>query len=71
MTTLEQLRELLSSRILVLVGAMGTMIQTYGLEEGDFRGKQFSEHPHELVGNNDLLTLTQPEIIEEITRSVS
>ncbi|MCL4130797.1 UNVERIFIED_CONTAM: hypothetical protein GTU68_021369 [Idotea baltica] len=47
---------------------MGTMIQAYDLGEGDFRGKQFSEHPHDLMGNNDLLVLSQPQIIEEISR---
>lgn len=47
-------------------GAMGTMIQRYNLSEDDFRGKQFKDHPHALKGNNDLLSLTQPQIIKEI-----
>jgi 5-methyltetrahydrofolate--homocysteine methyltransferase len=55
-------------RILVLDGAMGTMIQGYKLEEKDFRGKAFLEHPHDLKGNNDVLSITQPQIITEIHR---
>jgi 5-methyltetrahydrofolate--homocysteine methyltransferase len=61
-----QLRALLDERILILDGAMGTMIQGYGLSEADFRGSRFADHPHELRGNNDLLTLTRPEVIREI-----
>ncbi len=60
------IRSLLSSHILVLDGAMGTMIQRYGLEEKDFRGERFKDHPHDLKGNNDLLSLTRPDIIREI-----
>ena len=56
----------LSERILVLDGAMGTMIQGYGLEEDDYRGKRFAGHGHDLKGNNDLLTLTKPDVITEI-----
>ena len=58
----------LEQRILVLDGAMGTMIQRYQLEENDFRGKQFVNHPSPLKGINDLLSLTKPEIIKEIHR---
>ena len=58
----------LKSRILVLDGAMGTVIQTYHLEEEDFRGKKFKNHKSPLKGNNDLLSITQPEIIKEIHR---
>lgn len=58
----------LKSRILVLDGAMGTMIQTYKLEEVDFRGEKFKDHKSPLKGNNDLLSITQPEIIKEIHR---
>jgi len=58
----------LKSRILVLDGAMGTIIQTYNLEEEDFRGKKFKNHKSPLKGNNDLLSITQPEIIKEIHR---
>jgi 5-methyltetrahydrofolate--homocysteine methyltransferase len=56
----------LESRILIIDGAMGTMIQSYKLEEGDYRGKRFSRHRSELKGNNDLLNLTQPGIIRAI-----
>jgi 5-methyltetrahydrofolate--homocysteine methyltransferase len=63
------LQSQLAQRILVLDGAMGTMIQSYGLEEADYRGDEFKDHPTELRGNNDLLSLTQPQIIAEIHRS--
>ncbi len=58
----------LNSRILVLDGAMGTMIQTYKLEEEDYRGGKFKDHDIPLKGNNDLLSITKPEIIKEIHR---
>src|SRR5262245_34080750 len=57
---------LLRRRILILDGAMGTMIQGYRLSEADYRGSRFHDHSHDLKGNNDLLTLTQPQIIREI-----
>ncbi len=60
------LRELLQNQILFLDGAMGTMIQRYKLEEPDFRGDLFKDHPKDLKGNNDLLSLTRPDIISEI-----
>jgi 5-methyltetrahydrofolate--homocysteine methyltransferase len=63
---LQQLRQAIHSRILVLDGAMGTMIQSYGLEEADFRGSHFGDHPAPLEGNNDLLSLTRPDVIEAI-----
>ncbi len=63
------LTQLLSQRILVLDGAMGTMIQRYKLTEEDFRGAQFKDHPHLLKGDNDLLSLAQPEIVKEIHRA--
>ena len=56
----------LNSRILVLDGAMGTMIQTYKLEEEDFRGDRFKNHEILLKGNNDLLSITRPDIIKDI-----
>lgn len=62
----EQLRQLLSERILVLDGAMGTLIQSYKLEEADYRGERFKHHPCDLKGNHDLLTLTRPDIISSI-----
>src|SRR3989338_8761450 len=57
---------LLQKRILIIDGAMGTMIQRYKLDEKAYRGKTFADHPSDLKGNNDLLSLTQPQIIEEI-----
>ncbi|AKC81781.1 5-methyltetrahydrofolate--homocysteine methyltransferase [Verrucomicrobia bacterium IMCC26134] len=60
------LRELFARRIAVLDGAMGSMVQTYGLTEADFRGTQFKDFPHDLKGNNDLLCITKPSVIEEI-----
>ena len=62
-------RRLFAGRIVVLDGAMGSMIQGYGLEEADFRGKQFAAHPQDLKGNNDLLCLTRPDVIEGIHRA--
>ncbi len=66
----ELLHELLATRILILDGAMGTMIQPYKLQEADFRGGQFADHPRNfnLQGFNDLLCITQPQIIAEIHR---
>jgi len=55
----------LQSRILVLDGAMGTIIQTYDLNEEDFRGDKFKDHQLPLKGNNDLLSITKPEIIKD------
>ena len=60
------LENLFPQRILVLDGAMGTMIQTFKLSEADYRGKRFADFPHDLRGNNDLLTITQPQIIRSI-----
>ncbi len=65
-TQMNNIRNLLKHRILILDGAMGTMIQRYKLEEPDFRGERFKDHPHPLKGNNDLLSLTRPDIIKEI-----
>ena len=62
----QKIRNLLKSRILILDGAMGTMIQRYKLEEKDYRGEQFANHPCDVKGNNDLLSITQPKVIEEI-----
>ncbi|UXH78768.1 homocysteine S-methyltransferase family protein [Roseateles amylovorans] len=59
---------ILQSRIAVLDGAMGTMIQRYKLTETDFRGDRFLDHPKDLKGNNDLLVLTRPDVISEIHR---
>ena len=61
-----QLKQALDQRILILDGAMGTMIQKYKLTEADFRGERFKESAVDLRGNNDLLTLTQPLLISAI-----
>ena len=66
MNRTEQLHEQLAQRILVLDGAMGTMIQQYHLSEADYRGARFADWPRDLQGNNDLLVLTQPDIIRAI-----
>jgi 5-methyltetrahydrofolate--homocysteine methyltransferase len=63
----EELKRLLEKRIVILDGPMGTMIQTFTLDEAAFRGR-FTDHPHDLKGNNDLLNLTQPDIIRSIHR---
>jgi len=63
----EEIRRLLEDRILILDGAMGTMIQAFKLDESGYRGK-FKDHPAELKGNNDLLNITQPELIKNIHR---
>ena len=54
---------LLEQRILLLDGAMGTMVQTYGLQEADYRGERFRDWPRDVKGNNDLLVLTKPSVI--------
>ena len=63
--TEKDLAELISNRIAIMDGAMGTMIQQEKLEEADFRGDHFKNHPNELKGNNDLLCLTRPDIIKK------
>ena len=60
------LTQAVQQKILVLDGAMGTMIQAYKFEEEDYRGERFADYPHSLKGNNDLLVLTQPEAIDAI-----
>ena len=65
---MENIRALLDQRILVIDGAMGTMIQRYKLEEKDYRGERFKDWPYDLKGNNDLLSITRPDIVEEIHR---
>lgn len=66
MSKFQKLKEILESRILMLDGAMGTMIQRFRLSEIDFRGDRFANHPIDLKGNNDILVLSQPQIIESI-----
>ncbi|HOX57328.1 MAG TPA: methionine synthase [Candidatus Paceibacterota bacterium] len=64
----QELERLLRERVVLLDGAMGTMIQTYQLDEAAFRGERFKDWPQDLKGNNDLLNLTQPQIIQAIHR---
>ena len=66
MTTLQTLERLLAERILVLDGAMGTMVQRRQLTEADFRGTRFASHSHDLKGNNDVLVLTRPDVVTDI-----
>jgi len=68
MAGVDTLKRELTQRILVLDGAMGTMIQSYGLDEAGFRGERFAACSRDLKGNNDLLSLTRPEVIGEIYR---
>ncbi|MBL7876819.1 MAG: homocysteine S-methyltransferase family protein [Cyclobacteriaceae bacterium] len=63
-----QIQDILKERILVLDGAMGTMIQRHKLTEQDFRNEALKDHPHPLKGNNDLLSITRPDIIKDIHR---
>ena len=60
------LKDWVERKIMVLDGAMGTMIQTYGLEENDFRGKRFADWPVQVKGNNDILNITRPDVISDI-----
>lgn len=64
----KHIKEILKERILVIDGAMGTMIQRHQLEEQDFRGDRFTNHAHPLKGNNDILSITRPDIIKDIHR---
>lgn len=65
---MSNIKEILQKRILVLDGAMGTMLQGYNFSEEDFRGERFKDYPTSLKGNNDLLSLTQPSAIAEVHR---
>jgi len=65
----KSITSLLKERVLLLDGAMGTMIQRYKLTEEDYRGERFKNHPCDLKGNNDLLSLTRPDVIDEIHRA--
>lgn len=66
MKNTQALYNALSERILILDGAMGTMIQRYNLTEEDYRGEQFKDWQHPVKGNNDMLSITKPEVIQEI-----
>src|SRR3546814_938214 len=65
---LDALKRLAEQRVVVLDGAMGTMIQSLGLDETDFRGERFKDHSRDLEGDNDLLNLTRPDAIERLHR---
>ena len=65
---MKTINELVAHRVLILDGAMGTMIQKYNLSEADFRGDCFTEQPGQMKGNNDLLCLTAPHVIQDIHR---
>ena len=65
-TRAQTLPALLQSRIAILDGAMGTMIQRYKLTEADYRGERFKDHPKDLKGNNELLMFTRPDVLSEI-----
>ena len=63
---MNKIQDLLQERILVIDGAMGTMIQRYKLTEADYRGERFKDWPSDIKGNNDLLCITKPEVIKAI-----
>jgi 5-methyltetrahydrofolate--homocysteine methyltransferase len=63
---MHKIEQLLKERVLILDGAMGTMIQKYNLEDADYRGERFRDWKYPVKGNNDLLVLTKPTVIEEI-----
>ena len=65
----QQLTEILAQRILIIDGAMGTMVQRYNLQENDYRQEFFAESKIDLKGNHDLLSLTRPDVIKEIHRA--
>lgn len=65
------MRKAIKDRILILDGAMGTMIQSYNLTEADFRGERFADVPGQMKGNNDVLNLTRPDVILDIHRGIS
>ncbi len=68
MTVRDTLERLLAERILVLDGAMGTMVQSFGLAEADYRGERFRDHPCDLKGCHDVLALSRPDVVERIHR---
>ena len=63
------IKDEIAKRILILDGAMGTMIQRYQLSDEDYRGERFKDFPHDVKGNNDLLSLTRPDVILAIKLS--
>ena len=66
---MSKIKDIFKDRILVLDGAMGTMIQSYKLTEADFRAERFKDHTSDLKGNNDLLCLTRPDVVAEVHKA--
>ncbi len=66
MDSVNELRSLANQRIVIIDGAMGTMIQQVGLEEADFRDAALTEHPTDLKGNNEMLSISRPDVIRDI-----
>ncbi len=65
---MKSLADCANERILIIDGAMGTMIQRYKLQEADYRGTRFKDYHTDVQGNNDLLSITQPQIVEAVHR---
>ena len=63
---MEKIKSIFKNKVLVLDGAMGTMVQSYNLSENDFRGERFKDHANDLKGNNEVLSLTRPDVISAI-----
>ena len=68
MTTHAALREVLDQRVMVMDGAMGTALQAFKLKKEDFVGERFKDHPKNLQGNNDILSLTRPDVVRAVHR---
>ena len=66
---MEKIRDIFKKKILIIDGAMGTMVQSYKLNESDFRGDRFKNHSDDLQGNNEILSITRPDVISAIHRS--
>ena len=66
---MEKIKNILKNKIMVIDGAMGTMVQSYNLNESDFRGDRFKDHKNDLKGNNEILSITRPDVVSEICRS--
>ena len=66
---MEKIKDIFKKKILIIDGAMGTMVQSYKLDESDFRGDRFKNHSDDLQGNNEVLSLTRPDVISAIHRS--
>jgi len=66
---MEKIKNIFKNKIMVIDGAMGTMVQSYNLKESDFRGDRFKDHKNDLKGNNEILSITRPDVVSEIHRS--